>query len=429
MSHLTSAKNFLLPKLRQILNFFARQGLAIAGNMLYGLLCVRLLPVPEYAKFAVLFGFMGTLTILLDAATMSTLAPLVGEEIGNLPLIADYIASARQIALRMFLVVGPAAGICFLFLVRKQHWGAVTNSEMVIVLLIIAWFARVSSSYGSVLLLRRDRNQYYRAQIIGSLGSLSLLIILALCHALTIYAAIGLNMLQIIFIAVSYFRRARQLLGIKGQPNPKFEKAIIRLAMPNIPGTIFYAIQGQVTLLLITLFGHSSSSIADVGALNRLGQIFSIFVQMNPILVEPFFARLPVHRLKKAYLAAIAITVALLACFSAAAFRFPEIFLWILGPHYSQLRVEVGLVILATSINFLAGFLFIIHTSRRFVFWWSNLLNILIILLVQAGFLWKSDLSTVQNVLKMTIGTALSSLLVNSATGAYGFWRGPRKVD
>src|ERR1017187_6684295 len=107
-------KSFLLPKFRQILNFLARQGIAMAGNMLYGLLCVRLLPVTEYAKFAVLFGFMGTLTVLLDAATMGTLAPLVGEETGNLKLIADYVASARKIALRMYLVVAPAAAIFFL---------------------------------------------------------------------------------------------------------------------------------------------------------------------------------------------------------------------------------------------------------------------------------------------------------------------------
>ena len=78
MNLLERAKNFLLPKFRQILQLLLKQGIAMTGNLLYGLLCVRLLPIPEYAKFAVLFGYMGSLTVLLDTGISSTLAPLVG---------------------------------------------------------------------------------------------------------------------------------------------------------------------------------------------------------------------------------------------------------------------------------------------------------------------------------------------------------------
>ena len=83
----------------------------MAGNLLYGLLVVRLLPIPDYARFAVLFGFMGSLTVLLDIGISGTLAPLVGEQITNLQLIADFTASIRKIALRMYLVVAPLATI------------------------------------------------------------------------------------------------------------------------------------------------------------------------------------------------------------------------------------------------------------------------------------------------------------------------------
>lgn len=429
MSQLQKAKAFFVPKLRQVFQFLMKQGLAMGGNLIYGLLCVRMLPVPDYAKFAVLFGYMGSLTVLLDIGISGTLAPLVGEQIDNLQLIANYVASIRRIALKLYLIVAPIAVIVFVLLVQKQHWGVLVISQMAAVLLVTAWFARVSSSYGSVLILRRDRARYYRAQIIGSLGSLTLLVIFWLCHSVNIYVGILLNVAQILYIATSYFRRAKQLLQTEGEPSAQQEKAIVRLAMPNMPSTIFYAIQGQITLMLITVFGHSASSVADVGALSRLSQILVVFSQMNPILVEPFFARLPAARLKRTYLLTVVIVTLCAAAFSALAFLFPDVFLLVLGSKYKNLRVEVGLVILGSAIRYVSGFLWVVHSARRFVYWWNNLSNIICTVLVQAAFLWKFDLSTVRNVLIFNIASAVVALVVVAACGVYGFIWGPQKIE
>jgi hypothetical protein len=401
----------------------------MAGNLLYGLLCVRMLPVPEYAKFAVLFGYMGSLTVLLDTGITSTLAPLVGEQITNLQLMANYVASIRKIVSRIYLVLAPVSVVVFVFLVREQHWGRVTVAQMIVVLLVTAWFARVSSTYGAVLVLRRDRSSYYRAQMIGSIGSLSLLIVFWALHRLNIYVAILLNVAQVLFIAITYYLRARALLGCKGQASKQQERSVLRLALPNIPSMVFYAIQGQITLMLITVFGHDASSVANIGALSRLSQIFVLFIQMNPILVEPFFAKLEAARLKRTYLTAVALVTVFAAAFTTIAFLFPEVFLWILGPHYNQLRVEVGLVILGSSIRFVSGFMWVIHSSRRFIYWWNNLTNITCTLLVQAAFLWKSDLSTVRSVLIFNVASAVVSLLIAISCGVYGFWRGPQELE
>ena len=428
MSQLAKAKSFFLPKLRQVMHFLMKQGLAMAGNLLYGLLCVRMLPVPDYAKFAVLFGYMGSLTVLLDIGVAGTLAPLVGEQIDNLPLIANYIASIRRIALKLYLIVAPVAALIFVLLVQKQHWGWWIVGQMVGVLLVTAWLARVSSSYGAVLILRRDRNHYYLGQMIGSLGSLGLLVVFWLFHAVTIYVGILLNVAQVLFMAFFYYRRARHLLQVQGSASLQQEKAIVRLAMPNMPSVIFYAIQGQITLMLITVFGHGSS-VADVGALSRLSQILVLFNQMNPILVEPFFAKLAVARLKRTYLLTLAIILVAASAFTAVAFLFPEIFLWVLGPKYRELRIEVGLVILGSAIRYVSGFLWVIHSARRFVYWWNNFANILLTLLVQAFFVWKYDLSSVRNVLILNIASAVVALIVVLATGLYGFLFGPQKMD
>jgi hypothetical protein len=150
---------------------------------------------------------------------------------------------------------------------------------------------------------------------------------------------------------------------------------------------------------------------------------------MNPILVEPFFAKLEASRLKRTYLMAVAMVTLFAAAFTAFAFLFPEIFLWILGPHYNQLRVEVGLVILGSSIRLIGGFMWVVQSSRRFIYWWNNVSNIVCTLLVQAAFLWKFDLSTVRSVLIFNVASAVVSLLIAISCGVYGFWRGPRKLE
>src|SRR5208283_2436904 len=105
-------RTFLVPKVHRVIEFLASQGIALAARLFYGFLCLRLLPIPEYAKFAVIFGFLGTLAVLMDIAFSSTLLPLVGERIDDRKLIADYVASLRQLARRLYLVVAPAAVIC-----------------------------------------------------------------------------------------------------------------------------------------------------------------------------------------------------------------------------------------------------------------------------------------------------------------------------
>jgi len=429
MTELEKAKAFLIPKVRQILQFLMKQGIAVTGNLIYGLLCVRLLPVPDYAKFAVLFGYMGSLTVLLDMGVAGTLAPLVGEQIANLELIANYVASLRRLALKLYGIVAPIAVLAFVLLVQKRHWGFWVVTQMVVVLLVTAWLARVSASYGSVLLIRRDRAQYYRGQIIGSLGSLTLLLIFWALHWMNIYIGILLNVAQIIYIATTYYRRARHLLGTKGEPSQQKQKAIVRLVTPNIPGNVFYAIQGQVTLMLITVFGHNAASVANIGALSRLGQILVFFSQMNPILVEPFFARLPAARLKRTYFLAVTLIAVCASAFAALAFLLPEVFLWILGHNYRQLRVEVGLVVLASAIQYTGGFIWVVNSSRRFVYWWNNFMIIALTLLVQAAFIWKFDLGSIRNVLILNIASSFVSLLMAVTCTIYGFWRGPQRLD
>ena len=422
-----SAKGFFLSKLHRIAEFLVSQGIITAGNLLYGLLVVRLLPIGEYAKFVVVFSIQASLMILLDVGISGTFIPLVGERIEDRQLIADYLASLRQIAHWLFAIAVPVTIVAYPLLVRNRHWSWQTITAMVVIVLISAWFARVGATYGSVLIVRRDRQRWYQAQMFTSFGALALLGVFALFHWLGAFAAILINVGRVIAIALIYYRRTRKLLGVRGIPSKEKRTAIIQLTLPAVPSVIYYALGGQISVFLITIFGRTAA-VASVGALSRLGQIFGLLTPINGILVEPYFARLPKRQLKSHYLLAVICAGLCGASMVGLARAFPGLFLWVLGPKYAGLRTEVMLVILSGAIGLIAGIMSAINGSRRFVYYSFVLADIILTLILQAFYIWKVDLSTVKAVLWFSIFTMFPTLTIAILTTLYGFVRGGRRI-
>jgi hypothetical protein len=424
LSHLVS---FTAPKLRPVLRFLTSQGITLAGNLLYGLLCVRWLPTADYAQFVVLFGIQGSMVVLMDIGASSSVIPLIGEHIHDRQLIADYIASLRHIAHRLYSAAALGLILTFPLLVRHRNWTLQTIIAMIAILLVSTWFGRVSSSYGAVLVLMRDRPKWYMGQMISSLGTLTLLLIFAASHWLNGLSAILINVSGVVFMGLFYYYRSQRLLGTKGQATAAKRTAIIRLALPNVPSVIFYALQGQISLMLITYFGRTTS-VASIGALGRLGQFFVLFGQMNLLLVEPYFAKLRPQKFKSSYFSALSIVAFI--CISVTAFSatFPQLFLWILGPHYKNLTQEVIYVIAASSLGYFSGVLWVIHSSRKYIYWWSNIATIVLSLTIQIAFILKGDLSSIKTLLLLNLVTACGGFLINLLTGAYGLINGPRSV-
>jgi O-antigen/teichoic acid export membrane protein len=411
-----------------LVQFFAAQGFTLIGNLVYGVLCVRLLPTTEYAKFVVLFGVLGTLVVLTDVNFSSSLIPLIGERVDDRKLIADYVASLRQLSYWLFAAMSLVAVIAYPQLVKNRGWDWQTVWTMVAILLVACWFIRISAAYGAVLILLRDRPSWYRGQMISSLGTLALLGALWACGWLSGLAAIMLNVAGIIFMGIYYFLRGRRLLETPGQGSAGKRRAIVRLALPNVPQAVFYALQGQISLFLIAIFGHTTA-VASVGALSRLGQMFVIFMQMNPLLVAPYFSKLPRERVAKSYFTACLAAGSGCLGFSLIAWHFPQLFLWVLGPQYQGLHREVLLVITAAAVACVSDLLWTIHAARRFVYWTNNLVNILGILVVQILFIARADLSSIRAVLWLSLASNIVTFSVNAGTGIYGFVRGPREVE
>src|SRR5437588_8348137 len=102
---------------------------------------------------------------------------------------------------------------------------------------------------------------------------------------------------------------------------------------------IFFCLQGQITVFLISIFSRQVSSIAEVGALGRLAMIFAVLSHLLANVFAPAFARCQEkRRLRWHYVAIVgAVTGFSLAIIAAAAFL-PHQFLVVLGTKYAHLE-------------------------------------------------------------------------------------------
>ena len=181
---------------------------------------------------------------------------------------------------------------------------------------------------------------------------------------------------------------------------------------------------GQIQVFLISVFGQNQS-IAEVTALGRLGQLFIFLGSFNGTIVAPYIARAPVAHLALRYTQAISLTVVIAALLCAAAFLFPSAFLWLLGPKYHGLRVELFLSLIASSLALLSGTLYTLNNARQWVYHWTGMANIIGLITLQSILIATMNLSSTLNVMRFSIVTALYPIIVFVATALYGYRRLP----
>ena len=414
-------------KFRHLGEFFIAQTIVQALTLTSGFLFVRLLSLQDYAQYSVVYGAMSSASVLTDIGISGTLVSLVGVRVANFQLIADYVQTIRRLRRMLFIALAPVTAIAFPVVIAKQHWSSSVVMEMLLCLLTGVWFNAVSSSYGAALILRGDRKCYYKVQAVGAITRLLLLTILSLTHYLNAVTGVGTGVLLSIFVGTRFYLRSRALLSVRGTTNSQLTRQVIHLALPNVPTAVFYALQGQLSVFLITIFGHSNG-IAGVGALSRLGQLFIFFSQMNPLLIEPYFAKLPADKFKSNYLIALAIGVTIIVFAITVSLLWPQLLLCLLGGKYRDLKQEVVWTVAGSAVSYVSGVLWIIHLAKRFVFWWTSGLTIVTTIAIQVAFALKSDLSTVKGVVLLGFTTSLAAIVVNILAGLTGIVKGPRTL-
>jgi len=410
-----------------IASFFLGQGAVQGVQVLMGLLLVRWLSVEAFAQFGLTFGFQLAMNTLMDLGISSTIIPLVGDRRDDRALVGRYVRSAKHLRDRTFWILAPVAVIAFLAIMYKHHWGWMLQSLLLSSVLLTLYFSgRVSYSSAPLFLFGRLR-EFYFPQTLSGLARLASYVVLKLVGALNAWTAAWFNALNVTINGSLLEKESRKYLEWPEHEDTSIDREVLRYILPAMPAIIFSAFQVQISLFLISFFGDTAS-IAQVAALGKLGQLFSVLMTFNVVVVEPYVARLSRERLLSTYLGFVALATLCCAPITVVAFATPKLFLWLLGPKYKGLQDAVGWVVFASCVNYLAGLMWIMNRARKWVFWRGTVFEIVLLLSVQIAFIVLVGVRSTQQAVLFTFASSFCFAATHGYVAIYGFLRGPRSI-
>jgi hypothetical protein len=189
---------------------------------------------------------------------------------------------------------------------------------------------------------------------------------------------------------------------------------------------IFAAFQPQLTLFLVSIFGAGSLYIAQVAALSKIVQLFALLMSFNIIVIEPYMARVNRDNLLRTYLGFVLLASIACAPLVWISFVWPQSFLWLLGPKYSELGGLLGWVILSGCINYVAGLMWIMNRSRKWVFWSGTIIEIVCLVITQTVFIAVVGVRNTRQAVFLTLTASLCYVIAHVYGLVYGFLKGPR---
>ena len=406
------------------MGFLLGQGAIQAIGVLSSLLLVRRLSVDAYAQFGLAMAFQAVFSTLMDLGFASTIVPLVGERRGDAAVVGRYVRSAKHLRDTSFLLLAPCAAIAFLAAAHKQNWSWAVQLLLLASILLSLYSGGKFSYYSAPLFIYGRLREYYVPQVITGTGRLLAYAILGLIGGLNSWVAAGLGALNITFNGAWIARKGHALLKWPPKRDPSVDRELLRYILPASPAIIFAAFQAQITVFLISIFGGEPLYIAQVAALGRISQLFAVLMTFNVIVIEPYCSRLKQEQLLGIYLKLTTLAVFGSAPVVLLAFRYPQAFLWILGPKYANLGGDVGLVILAACLNYIGGLIWIINRSRRWVFWSGSVLEVILLLSTQLAFVLLVGIRNTREAVLLTVVSSLCSVVTHIYGTLYGFVKG-----
>lgn len=392
-----------MKRVQLLFSLFTHQGLLQLLNLLNGFFLLRWLPpVPDQAQFSLAFGVQSSMGVLTDLGFTSAIIALSGTLYQQKEKVGSYIRTAQYFRNRLFWIAVFVFGLITPFLLQK-HAVSFTTSLSLLLPVVVSVFLMGNSIFFQVpLQLNRSIDAIFRPQIMLSAARLLLTYLLFKQGWLSAQWVLWLIAVTYLVQGRLYKKASQQWVILPAQPGRQEINEMMTYLWPLIPAMIFNAFQGQITIFLIALLGKSQQSIAEVGALSRLNQVYVLLGATNTVLIAPFIARAASDALFRKYLTVMAGTAAAMFVLVSFSFLVPDPFLWLLGSSYSHLREEVGWLMLSGALGFIGNVLMTVHSSRKWIFWRTTWAYISGLILIQLIAILYMDLSVTRGVLQLS---------------------------
>ena len=403
----------------RLVSFVVGQGSVQLLNLISGFLLVRWLTVKDYAAYSLVTGFQGSIGVLVELGLGSSIVALAAGRTDP-QVIGTYICSTRHYRNRFFFALLPVVMVVFPILTLRQGWSVPLTAVLLGAILTTLYFQSWATYYSVPLLIYQKLVLYYRTPTILGVVRLVSSLCLYFLTLLSSVTAVWISSLSTVAQGWLYKRHSANLIIEPLTCSPEANKEVLGFIRPLMPSTIFFALQGQISILLITWYGKTGS-IAEVGALGRIGQLFVMLGAFNGVVVAPYIASVAKHKLLLRYLQVLAGAMGIsviLAVFTAIS---PNFLLWILGEKYNHLKSELFWMMASACIAYLTGVMWTMHSARKWIYSWGVWAYISAVIVVQIFGLVFMNLGTTKNVITLSLYSALVSFLVQVAWGVVGF--------
>ncbi|MEA5626100.1 polysaccharide biosynthesis protein [Nostoc sp. UHCC 0251] len=403
---------------KTLTKFVSVQLIVQALGFASGVLIIRTLSKEEYAYFTIANSLQSTMNVLADGGISSGILSIGGKVWQERYHFSQLIRTGMQLRYYLGFTAVIVVGPILLWLLISNGTSFFYAILIILAILIELYFYLIQGVLGIVPLLKSQIQQIQRLDAIFASSRLLFLAIAgltsanALIYACCSTAASGLR--------TFFLQRWNNNFLEKDVPiNKEYSQQIKGSVRNLIAYSIFFSIQGQITIWLISVFGQTKS-IAEVGALGRLGVIFTVMTSVVSNIIVPRFAKYEsLKLLKPRYFQVMLIYTFLSSILLAFSATFPQQLLWILGNKYDHLQEELSLVVLATMISAISSVAWSLNTSRG----WTkdSWLIIPSTVLTQIVLLTIVDVSNVKGVIMFGLVSALPTLLVNIYINYKGF--------
>ena len=384
-----------------------------------GILLVRALSQREYAYFTIANTMQATINLLADIGISVGLVSIGGRVWQDRHRFGQLINTAlhlrKKLGLIAIVIITP-----FLAYLLARNEASVSYSALLIVVVLTGLVVQLAIGVFSVV--PRLRSDLQRIQTIDLTGAVVRICLLAALMFLFLNAAIAVAVATAtLFLQYIMLRNyTSRVIDLAAPENREDRQEIIRLIKHLAPNAVFYCLQGQITVFLISLFAQRVTAVAEVGALGRLAMIFAVLSNLLTNIFVPAFARCQqVKKLRLLYAAIVTgVTVFSLLALGAAAF-FPKQFLFVLGNKYAHLDRELLLMVAGAVVSAIAGALWALNASKAWVT--GSWLYIPLTLVTQIALIPFTNFSSVIDVLIFNLISLVPSLFLNVVLSYRGF--------
>jgi O-antigen/teichoic acid export membrane protein len=356
-------KNYVLRWAGILSTFAGIQVLIQFVAFLSGILVVRNLTKANYAVYTVASSSLIILFTLSDLGIGNALLALGGKVWNDDLRLGQLLRTALKLRLVYFLF-GALAFTAVLFPLSLKAGASLRMSIGVWALLLVSALLQLNYTIWSTV--PRLRIEITRLQALDLSAALLRLALIAGAAFTFMSTAVVLtiNGLGYGLQALFGWHWANRVIAPQARATPGDRKAILDLSKNEVPNALFYCVYGQASVIVISIFGHTKE-IAEVGALSRLGAIFTILGSIMTTVVLPRFARVQTrHELRRNYIQVVCCYLAGGGALLFLAFLIPDQLIWVLGGKYKGLQSDVQYIVAASLLMSLIGLVFSMNAPK-----------------------------------------------------------------